>query len=409
MRQTAPATIRGSLLVFILTVGVFGIINTEMGVVGILPLIAETFQITVPQAGWTVGAFALVVAISGPIMPLLFSGINRRAVMLLALGIFVLSNILSIFTTNYAFLLFLRAVPAFFHPVYVSMAFTVAATSVNPKEASKAVAKVFIGVSAGMVLGVPVTSFIAGQTSFAMAMLFFTIVNALVFLATLLFVPSMPVTQRLSYGSQIKVLKMPVVRHSIIAVVFLNGAMFGFFSYLSDYLKNITEFSFEMISAVLFIYGAANIIGNIAAGRLLSWNATKTMISIPLALAASYALLFALGESGYAIAAIILILGVLAGIASNNCQYMITSGAPQAPDFANGLFLTSANLGTTIGTAACGLFISGIGTRYSVMGALLFLVPSMIFIILRKLSLVQTENTTGASANTCPVMARNEA
>lgn len=31
----------GALLVFILTAGVFGIINTEMGVIGILPLIAE--------------------------------------------------------------------------------------------------------------------------------------------------------------------------------------------------------------------------------------------------------------------------------------------------------------------------------------------------------------------------------
>jgi putative sugar transport protein len=36
-------------LVLILTVGVFGIINTEMGVVGIIPLIAETFNVTVPM------------------------------------------------------------------------------------------------------------------------------------------------------------------------------------------------------------------------------------------------------------------------------------------------------------------------------------------------------------------------
>ena len=39
-------------LVPILTLGVFGILNTEMGVIGMLPLIAETFQVTVPQAGW---------------------------------------------------------------------------------------------------------------------------------------------------------------------------------------------------------------------------------------------------------------------------------------------------------------------------------------------------------------------
>ena len=39
--------------VLILTLGVFGIINTEMGVVGIIPQIADTFGVTVPQAGWT--------------------------------------------------------------------------------------------------------------------------------------------------------------------------------------------------------------------------------------------------------------------------------------------------------------------------------------------------------------------
>lgn len=52
MRQTnklKPGS--GTLLVFILTAGVFGIINTEMGVIGILPLIAEHFHVTVPEAG----------------------------------------------------------------------------------------------------------------------------------------------------------------------------------------------------------------------------------------------------------------------------------------------------------------------------------------------------------------------
>ena len=67
-----------------------------------------------------------------------------------------------------------------------------------------------------------------------------------------------------------------------------------------------------------------------------------------------------------------LVLGILAGMASNTGQYMISDAAPEAPDFANGLFLTSANLGTTVGTALCGLFIAGFGTRSSLLGALLF-------------------------------------
>lgn len=373
----------GGLLVFILTVGVFGIINTEMGVVGILPLIAETFNVSVPQAGWTVSVFALVVAASAPITPLLFSGINRKKVMLLALGLFTISNVISMFTSNFTVLLIARILPAFLHPVYVSMAFTVAAASVNKEQAPKAVSKVFVGVSAGMVLGVPVTSFIASEVSFSMAMLFFTVVNALVFVATILFIPSMPVKEKVSYGTQLSVLKKTTMWHSIIAVTLINGAMFGFFSYMSDYLKKVTEVSYNVISTVLLVYGLANIVGNVMAGKLLSINARRSIVIMPFALLLSYICLFVVGEWVAAMVIVILILGILAGIASNNMQYMITDAAPGAPDFANGMFLTSANLGTTIGTAICGTFIAEMGTRYSVFGALLFLIASIVFVYLR--------------------------
>lgn len=370
-------------LVLILTIGVFGIINTEMGVVGILPLIAETFHVTVPQAGWTVSIFALVVAVSAPVLPLLFSGFNRKNIMLLALGVFIASNVISMLTTNFTVVLIARALPAFLHPVYVSMAFTVAATSVSKAEAPKAVSKVFIGVSAGMVLGVPVTSFIASESSFSMAMLFFAIVNAGVFIATLLFVPSLPVREKRSYSSQLRVLGKPVMWYSVIAVTLINGAMFGFFSFMSDYLKKITETDYNIISVILLIYGLANIAGNVIAGKLLSINARRCVTIIPFVLFILYILLFTSGEWVIATSAIILALGIAAGIASNGMQYMITQAAPEAPDFANGLFLTSANLGTTIGTAVCGMFITAFSTQYSIMGALLFLVAGIAFTILR--------------------------
>lgn len=382
----------GALLVFILTAGVFGIINTEMGVIGILPLIAEHFHVTVPEAGWTVSIFALVVAISAPIMPLLFSGINRKKVMLLALGVFTLSNIISMLTSNFTLLLIARALPAFLHPVYVSMAFTVAAGSVSKEKAPKAVAKVFIGVSAGMVLGVPVTSYIASEVSFTMGMIFFTVVNALVFMATLLFVPSMPVKEKLSYGTQLNVLKKKIIWYSIMAVTLINGALFGFFSYMSDYLRTVTEVSYSVISILLLIYGLANIIGNVIAGKQLATNPIRSMIFIPFALFTFYICIFILGEWLAAMTVIILILGILAGYGQNTMQYMITEAAPEAPDFANGLFLLSANLGTTVGAAACGAFITFFDTRYSVIGSLLFLAVSIVFVVLR-IRTVQSSKT----------------
>ena len=75
-------------LLLILTLGVFGILNTEMGVVGIVPIIAEHFNISVPDAGWMISLFALVIASTAPLVPLFFSQINRKVTMVLALSVF---------------------------------------------------------------------------------------------------------------------------------------------------------------------------------------------------------------------------------------------------------------------------------------------------------------------------------
>ncbi|YCI76137.1 MFS transporter [Bacillus sp. R1-10] len=380
-----------NLLIFILTIGVFGIINTEMGVIGILPSIADHFHVSISKAGLLVSLFALAVAVSGPTMPLLFSGMNRKKVMLLVLGVFVLGNIVSIFTTNFTLALVARIVPAFFHPIYCSLAFTVAVDSVSKEEAPKAVSKVFIGVSAGMVVGVPIVSFIANAASIEMAMAFFAIVNAIVFLATLVFVPSMPVEEKLSYGAQLSVLKKSITWLSIVAVILLNSAVFGVYSYLTEYLKTVTNMSSNTISLMLLIYGGANIIGNIAAGKLLTKNANKSVVIFPFALGAVYIILFLFGQFTIPMAILTLIWGILAGIGGNINQYWIMSSAPESPDFANGLFLTAVNLGTTIGAAAGGLFISELGTQYVVFVGLLSLLLSSVMIFLRNYKFTPTQ------------------
>jgi len=374
---------QNKLLIFILTIGVFGIINTEMGVIGILPSLAEHFDVSVSKAGLLVSLFALVIAVSGPTMPLVFARIDRKKVMLLVLGVFVLGNIVSIFTTNFTIALIARAVPALFHPIYCSLAFSTAVASVSKEEAPKAVSKVLVGVSAGMVIGVPVASFIASTISLQMAMVFFAVVNAIAFIATLLFVPSMPVKEKLSYGAQISVLKNMIAWQSIAAVIFLNSAIFGVYSYLAEYLKTVTSMSMNSITVMLVVFGAANIIGNIVAGKLLTKHALKTIVAFPFALGAIYILLFLFGQFSASMAIVTGIWGILAGAGGNINQYWIMTSAPKAPDFANGLFISSCNVGTTIGTALGGLFIAEIGTQYVVLAGFLSLIAGSIFILLR--------------------------
>lgn len=371
------------LLVFILTIGVFGILNTEMGIIGILPEIADRFNVSVSEAGWLVSIFAIGVAISGPIMPLLLSGFDRKKVMIFVLSVFVVANIISIFTTSFIILLITRIIPALFHPVYCSLAFSVAADSVSKEEAPRAVAKVFIGVSAGMVVGVPIVSFIAGISNLQMAMTCFAIVNIAVLIATLLFVPSIPVKERLSYGTQLNVLKHSNTWLAIIIVILINSAIFGVYSYLAEFLQTVTNVSSNITSLMLFIYGAANIIGNILAGRLLVDKPVKTIVALPFLMGVTYIILFFTGQFTLPMALIILIWGILAGLAANINQYIVSTAANDAPDFANGLFLSACNIGTTIGAGVGGVFISEMGIQYVVLVGLLSLILTTVFILLR--------------------------
>lgn len=363
-----------AVLVYILALGVFGILNTEMGFIGILPFIAAEFDISIVQAGMLVSLFALGVAVAGPTMPLLFSGVNRKYSMLLVLGIFILGNLVSVFTEDFRILLLARVIPAFFHPVYCSMAFSVAAASSTPPRAPKEVAKIVVGVSAGMVIGVPISNFLAGAFSLKAALSFFAVVNILVFIATVLFVPSMPVLHRLSYGSQLRVLKKPMVLASVLAVILMNGAVFGVFNYLAEYLTRVTELSLPAISSMLFVYGAMNILGSVAAGACLARNALYTVRLFIVFLFMIYGLIFFAGQFWLPMVILTILWGLLGGINANVTQYWIFRAAPEAPDFANGLFLTAANLGTTIGTVAGGVFIAHFGMSSIVFTGMLFIV-----------------------------------
>lgn len=234
------------------------------------------------------------------------------------------------------------------------------------------VAKINMGVAAGMVAGVPISNFLAEQFSLAASMGFFALATLLVMLATLWFMPSLPVKERLSYGHQLSVLKKPMVWASIVAVIFLNGSIFGVFNYLAEYLGVVSGVAPALVSMMLFAYGLCNILGSMLAGNLLTVRPLFTVKAFPFAAALIYLVLLGGGSSWPFMGIVVVLWGILAGINGNINQYWISRAAPEAPDFANGLFLTAANLGCVFGTTVSGKFIDTLGLEFVVLGGLLF-------------------------------------
>lgn len=117
--------------------------------------------------------------------------------------------------------------------------------------------------------------------------------------------------------------------------------------------------------------------------KLLAQRPFATLKYVPAIMAILYLVLYGLGKLTVPTSIVILILGIFAGIANNGNQFMVSTSATEAPDFANGLFLTAANLGTTLGTAICGMFITVWGTQSSPLGAVAFLLVGVASIIIR--------------------------
>lgn len=320
---------------------------------------------------------------SAPITPLLCSGFEKKRLMSISLAVFSLSSLACVFVNDFWLLLVLRMLAAFFHPIYVTSALNMAKDCVdNPKEAPKAVAKVFAGVSAGMVLGMPITSYLGGKISFEAAMTFFFVINALTFLATLFFMPKLEKSEKNKITHQLTTLKEPLLWISIIAVVCLNSGIWGFYGYLSEFLHKISKINFTLISEILFYYGASNIIGNIIAGKVLIKNADLTLKLTPFIMILFYIEIF-MESNLIRLSVVIFLLGILGGIMNNATHFMISHPFQRAGEFSNGLFISAANIGLSVGTFVCGLFITFWNARFIAIAAILLILTGILSIFIR--------------------------
>lgn len=125
---------------------------------------------------------------------------------------------------------------------------------------------------------------------------------------------------------------------SLAGVLVLNGSIFGVYSYVSSYLGDVLSLPAQMASVVLFVYGLMNIVGNTIAGRGLSSKLNRFISVQPVIIGGIYILLLLAGSAVISATILILLWGVSAGMVANTIQYWVTTAAPGAPEFANGLY-----------------------------------------------------------------------
>lgn len=368
--------------VFFIALGMFGLYAIEFGVVGILPSIMDRYEVSIIEAGWLVGFFALVIAICGPFMVIWLARYDRRKVLAGALGVFALCSTLSAFAPSFLALMVIRVPAALLHAVFFSVAFTSVRAMYPPERAAHAIAMVFVGTSVGLVLGVPITAWIEARVSYEAAFFFIAAANIVAAIGVWLMVPGSPEASNVDNKLPFGVLRKRPLLLAVAQAICVFGAMFSVYSFAAEYLRLEGNFEGETASALLVIFGAGGILGNLFAGRMLGKDLFSTVLFYPIVLSLSYLLLTAFSGTDFTVMmAICFVWGAAHSAGMVISQVWTTSSVSASPEFVTSFFVSAGNLGVMIGSAVGGAFISWFGMGGAIWSGWLFAAAAVILAI----------------------------
>ncbi|EJL75889.1 MFS transporter [Chryseobacterium populi] len=363
--------------------GFIAVITTEFGVIGILPQIADHYKISIDKAGYLLSAFALIIALTGPFMTLLTSGFDRKKVMFTAISIFLVTGIVSSFSPPFWLLMLVRILPAFLQPVYIATALSVAVSQTEKKYRNQLMSIVFSGVAIAMVTTVPFATWVASLWSWEYSFMIQTIISLIALITIYFLLPAMPVKEKKSYDSQLKILVQPTFIISTAMNFFMITAWFSTYSYFADYLNKAKGMDTTMVSYMLFLFGIIGVFSNWIAGKMLSKNIMRTTAFF---LSGTIIMPVLLYFSDGNLIATILSIGIWGFLYSpsflNASTYMISS-VPDSLEFANSLATSFGNLGVTLGTTLGGWVIVSYGVQYNPWIGFIFGLLAFLMMVLR--------------------------
>ena len=379
--------------------GVIGIISTEFGIIGVLPQVASYYNITIDYAGILLSAFALTIFLVGPFIVLFTSGINRKKMMVAAISLFLASNTLSAFAPPFWLLIVLRILPAILHPVFFSAAMGAVIRSATQGEQHKLMGIIMGGIALAQVTVIPLSAYLSSLYGWQISFVVQGLISLIAIGGIMAFIPNMPVTETLSYGSQLRILKKPRFLISIALNVFLIAAWFSSYSYFADYLGKAKMMTGQQVSYMLLLFGITGVIANWLAGKLLAKNIPLTTAFFLLGTILLPAILKFSGNNFYVQIPVIAFWGIMYGPAFlTTISYMIDA-APEAPEFANSLQASFGNLGVSMGTVAGGWFIATNGLQDLPWVGAAFGVLAFAMMVFRELSDQRAAKTSGENSN----------
>lgn len=366
--QQAVSSRSTTLVLVTLFFGVFVMGCAELLVVGVLDLIAADLRVSVSAAGALVTAFALGIAIGGPLLTMLTVKMNRRTVLIVALVVFVLANLVLVTGSDYVVFLVVRFIAGAVEGLFIGVAFVTGMSIVPPERVGRAIAIIISGVTVSAAVGVPLGTLASQGFGWRGSFTGIIVLCVVALIATLLVVPSVAGTGR-GGGGQAKYAFAPRVLGMLTVNIAVFASLYTALTYIVPFLQNVTGVTGAVVSAFLFAYGLATAVGSFGGGRFADKNATGTLIVGTIGTAIALLALYFVGSTPALVAVVMLAWGVLAMSMTPALQLRVVTLAGPGGALASSLPASAVNVGIAVGSAAGGVAISDFGPSAPVLTA----------------------------------------
>lgn len=339
-----------------LAIGGLAIGTTEFTIMGLLPDIANTLQITIPQAGHLIAAYALGVVIGAPILIGYSVKFPPKKVLLTLMVIFTIFNALSAIAPDYNSMLIIRFLSGLPHGAFFGVGTVVASRMAGKGKEALYISLMFTGLTVANLAMVPLVTYIGHAFHWRWYFAIVGVIGIATLLALKLWLPAMERKEDSHFLEELKFLKGKQSWLVLMITAIGFGGLFTWFSYITPLMMVVSKIESSYMAYVMILAGGGMVVGNLAGGFLSDkLGPEKTCVLLLFLMMCSLSGVFFLSEYQSISLVLTFICGALSMSVAAPINIMMMKAAPKSEMMAAAFMQAAFNIAN-----AMGAFLGGI-------------------------------------------------
>lgn len=252
------------LVIIILLFSVFFLLGCDTYIVSpLVPFITSTFNVGIGNGGYLVTSYSIFYVIFSPLLGPLSDKFGRKKMITIGTFIFSLSSFATGAASNYYIIILARCLTGIGAAFAAPNVWAFIGDYFEDKERGRVTAIIASALSLGMILGVPIGSFLAQISNWQTSFYSLSIISLIISISIYVCSPDKRITNRLeqNYINQFKVVFSDKSKLLSFLVTFFIAFANGLYVFLGYWLNKQFNLKVSYIGIFLIMAGLGNLIG----------------------------------------------------------------------------------------------------------------------------------------------------